>query len=255
MKHIILIFLCMLILRLPSMAQNSESNEASYKAYLGDQDIKVVKELWKKVVADQQAEYNKAPNDQGRLYQLALAQFGLLSSTMRDKDEALFDEYADATEENLETLISKNKKWGEPRALLSALYGLRMGYSPWKGMYLGSKSQSLMDKALNDAPSSPLVWKLYANSKFFTPEMWGGDLKEAIKAYEKAVQLYESNPEKIKFNWFYIDTLAFLGQAYTKDSQTPLTLLTYEKALKAEPNFTWVKYSLLPKAKKNNTPN
>ena len=236
-------------------AQVGESNEAAYKAYLGDQDVKVVKELWKKVVADAKSKHEANPKDQNSLYDLALTQFGLLSATMRDKDEDLFDDYTDETEKNLETLLDNNKKWGEARALLSAQYGLTMGYSPWKGMYLGSKSQSLMEKAQADAPNSPLVWKLYGNSKFFTPETWGGDLKEAIKAYEKSIQLYESNPDKIKFNWFYLDTIAFLGQAYMKDGQTSKAISTYEKALKVEPNFSWVKLNLLPKAKKTASAN
>lgn len=251
MKQVILVILCHLVLLVTTMGQTGESNEPSYKAYLGDQDVKAVKDLWKKVVADRQVEYEKDKMDQNLLYSLVLSQFGLLTTTMRDQDEDLFDHYADETENNLESLIAGNKKWGEPRALLSALYGLRMGYSPWKGMYLGSKSQSMMDQALKQSPNSPLVWKLYANSKFFTPEMWGGDLKEAIKAYEKSIQLYEVDTEKTKFNWFYIDTMAFLGQAYVNDGQTAKGILVYEKALKAEPEFSWVKSILLPKAKKS----
>src|SRR5688572_20017695 len=140
MKQVILILLCHLVLLIVTLGQGIEPNEASYKAYLGNQDVKVVKEQWKKVVEDCQAELDKNKQDQRLLYNLALAQFGLLTATMRDQDEDLFDNYADEAENNLETLIDNNKKWGEPRALLSALYGLRMGYSPWKGMYLGSKS-------------------------------------------------------------------------------------------------------------------
>ena len=169
--------------------------------------------------------------------------------TMRDQDEELFDAYADQTEQNLEFILSENKNWAEPRALLSAVYGLRMGYSPWQGMFLGPKSQSLMDKAMKDGPESPLVWKLYANSRYFTPEMWGGDLKEAIKAYEKSIQLYERDPAKTKFNWYYLDTLAFLGQAYSKNGESSKAVTQYEKALQVEPEFYWIKNALLPKAK------
>ena len=249
MKTIVITLLSFAVAFVAS-AQVGESNEAAYKAYLGDQDVKVVKELWKKVVADAKSKYEESPKDQNLLFDVTLTQFGLLSATMRDKDEDLFDDYVDDTEKNLETLLDNNKKFGEARALLSASYGLTMGYSPWKGMYLGSKSSSLMEKAQSDAPSSPLVWKLYGNSKYFTPETWGGDLKEAIRAYEKSIQLYEGDPAKIKSNWFYLDTMAFLGQAYLKDGQTSKAIAIYEKALKAEPNFSWVKMNLLPKAKK-----
>ena len=97
-----------------------------------------------------------------------------------------------------------------------------------------------------------MVWKIYANSKLFTPEMWGGDLKEAIQAFEKSIALYEANPNDLPFNWFYLDTLAFQGQAYLKDGQRAKAISTYEKALKVEPEFAWVKNVLLPKAQKSN---
>lgn len=249
MKQLFLLIAICTLAHLVADGQSPESNEAMYNAYL-TQEVKSAKESWKKVVAANQAICDRNPNDTDALYSLALAQFGLLSATMRDQDEDLFDTYVDKTEKNLETLIEKNKTWGEPRALLSALYGLKMGYSPWKGMYLGAKSSSLMDKARKDTPNSPLVWKLYANSKFFTPETWGGDLKEAIKAYEKSIQLYESDPERKKFNWFYLDTFAFLGQAYQKEDNQSKAVNVYKKALEVEPEFGWVKYNLLPKAGK-----
>ena len=79
--------------------------------------------------------------------------------------------------------------------------------------------------------------------------MWGGDITEAIEAYEKSIQLYESRPEALKFNWMYLDALAFMGQAYLKNGDTGKAIATYEKALQAEPEFGWVKYALLPNAK------
>jgi tetratricopeptide (TPR) repeat protein len=248
MKTVLLSYILLFSVILVQEKQFPESDAAMYKAYLG-QDIANLKEQWKKIVASRES---KAPSGgKDILYAAALARFGLLSATMRDQDEDLFDAYADDTEEMLESLHDENKKWGEPRALLSAVYGLKMGYSPIKGMFLGPKSQALMEQALKDAPDSPLVWKLYANSKFFTPETWGGDLSEAIKGYEKSIRLYETNSAQTKENWFYLDTLAFLGQAYLKKGQPAQAIAVYEKALKVEPEFTWVKFKLLPAAKKN----
>jgi tetratricopeptide (TPR) repeat protein len=228
-----------------SFAQ-SEVDEKMYNTYLGQQSTI---QVWKDSVKERQIESEKNPNDKNATYKLLLAQFGLLSSTMKDMDEDLFDEYYDPTLNTIKKLIGFDKKWAEPYALQSAVYGFKMGYSPMQGMFLGSKSSSLTEKAIQLNPSSALAWKVYANSKYFTPEMWGGDLEEAITAYEKCIALYEAAPEQLSYNWFYLDALAFQGQAYLKKGEQAKAISTFEKALKVEPEFAWVKYALLPKAR------
>lgn len=219
-------------------------DESQYRAYL-DKDPNP--QVWRDAVKARHEDFRSKSGDSKIQYALAVAQFGLLSSTMRSKDENLFDEYYDQTVENIKAIQDKN--WAEPHALLSAVYGVKMGYSPMQGMFLGSKSNSLVEKAKTIDPNSPFAWKVYANSKYFTPELWGGNLTEAIASYEKCIQLYESKPEQLKFNWLYLDALAFQGQAYLKNGDKAKAIATYEKALKAEPEFSWVKYSLLPKAR------
>lgn len=226
------------------------TTKAMYQAYLAN-DANSFQE-WKKAVQQRQQELRKNTTDPTLNYALLLAQFGLLNATMKTKDEDLFDDYYDASLETVETITDADKKRAEPYAIQSAIYGLKMAYSPLQGMILGSKSSSLIEKAKKLNSSSPLVWKIYANSKFFTPEMWGGDIKEAIQAYEKSIALYEAKPDELRLNWHYLDALAFQGQAYLKDGQRAKAISTYEKALMVEPEFAWVKNVLLPKAQKNN---
>lgn len=229
-----------------AISSSGQGDEKSYRAFLSNTNYK---ELWKKEVEAKQSHTKSDPADSKARYELAIVHLGLLSATMRDKDEKLFDQYYDPAVSNLKTLIDKEKKWAEPKALLSAIYGLKMGYSPWQGMFLGSKSNSLIDKAKELSPQSGLVWKVHANSKLFTPETFGGSLSEAISSFEKSIRCYESNPAELKFNWMYLDALAFLGQAYVKNNEPRKAIETYEKALTVEPEYGWVKYSLLPKAK------
>ena len=117
-------------------------------------------------------------------------------------------------------------------------------------MFLGPKSSSLMEKAMKMNSLSPLIWKLYGNAKYHTPDAYGGSVDEAVKAYEKAIDLYEADPAKKQNNWLYLDTMAFLGQAYTRKQQSLKAVAIYEKAIEVEPSFSWIKYSLLPAAKK-----
>ena len=244
-------FMAVILLLVASTVHAQDATtKAMYYAYISNNANTT--DEWKKAVQNRKQELSKNATDPKLNYALLLAQWGLLNATMKTKDEDLFDDYYDPALETIEEITGSDKKWAEPYAIQSAIYGLKMGYSPIQGMILGSKSSGLIEKAKKLNNSSALVWKIYANSKLFTPEMWGGDLKEAIQAFEKSIALYEANPNDLPFNWFYLDTLAFQGQAYLKDGQRAKAISTYEKALKVEPEFAWVKNVLLPKAQKSN---
>lgn len=222
------------------MAQ-SDLDAMAYQAYLSGNTG-----LWKQLVEKHYKIYEAGPSNKN-LYQLVIAQHGLLNATMPDKDEELFNKYYEQTKDNLDKLIEDTYETGNAKALLSSIYGLEMAYISWKGIYLGPKSSSNLEEAIKLAPSSPLVWQIYGSSKFFTPSMFGGDKKEAVHAYEKSVQLYEADPGLTKSNWRYLDALAWLGQSYQQTGEIQKAKKTLEKALSVEPEFGWVKYVLLPK--------
>lgn len=222
-----------------------ESNPATYQAYLSRSESDA-RQSWVKEVSDAAAQADKQPSNEDARFKLALVHYGLLNSTMRSKDEVTFKKYIDDAVANLEAI--KGEHAGEAMAILGAVYGLQMAYDPSKGMFLGPRSSSLLSKARRADAASPLIWKLYGNSMYHTPEAYGGDVTEAISAYEKALALYDASPEKKKDNWMYIDTMAFLGQAYIRSNEPSKAVAIYEKALAAEPSFGWVKYKLLPAA-------
>jgi tetratricopeptide (TPR) repeat protein len=78
--------------------------------------------------------------------------------------------------------------------------------------------------------------------------MFGGDAKKSIDYLEKSKTKYES--QSLTNTWEYMNVLALLGQAYHGQKAYKKAKTTYETALKAAPNFGWVKYSLLPKTEK-----
>ena len=236
-----ILILCFLFLKAitTSIAQ-SDGKAMAYRAYLSTN-----KSLWKQLVDLRKTGYKKG-NTNEELYQLTLAQHGLLNVTMVDQDEELFNKHLKPAKDNLETLITAGYEEGNVRALLSSIYGMEMGYSSWKGLFLGSKSSKNLEKAKKLAPSSPLVWQIYGGSKLFTPAMFGGDKQEAIDAFEKSIELYEADQGSITSNWRYLDAMAWLGQAYQQVGKTVQAREVYEKALEIEPEFGWVKFVLLP---------
>lgn len=172
-------------------------------------------------------------------FEKAVPMYGLLNNTMATQDEKVFKEYVDETVDFLKSVIESDPENGEPRAVLSSVYGLIMAYSPMKGMLYGGKSSSLMDEAMRLSPESPLVQKLHGGSKLYTPEMFGGSPKEAVLAYERAVELFEGGDPS--GNWLYLDTLVGLSMAYQKTDKKDLAIATLKKAIELEPEYRWAK--------------
>ena len=57
----------------------------------------------------------------------------------------------------------------------------------------------------------------------------------------------ESNENFAQQNWNYLSLLTSIAKAYEVTGRKAMAKLYYEKILKIEPNFMWVKNELYPK--------
>lgn len=238
------ILLLLLISLYGNARQTDQVRSKTYAAYL-----KNSLSLWEQAIEDRKAAVGTS-GDKGADLHLAIAYYGYMSATMATQDEDSFKKYLDPAKDHLKKMISENAGWGEPKAILSSVMGLEIAYSPLKGAYLGMKSSSLMSDAMKEDPDSPIVLQLYAGSKQYTPEMWGGDMKVAAEYMQKCITAYEKSGD-IAGNWMYADALANLGIIYASIDQKVKAKGVFEKALAYEPDFQWVKYSLLPQVADN----
>ncbi|TDQ16906.1 hypothetical protein DFQ04_1554 [Algoriphagus boseongensis] len=231
------IFALLLMVTLMAMGFPQDLKKLSYQAYL-TQD----KKAWKQNVALATQTYQAEPEEKN-LFNLALMEYGLLNATMVDQDERLFDAYADGLEKRLKTLTQSKTYAAEAKALLSSLYGYKIAFSPMKGMFLGPKSSSLLEEAFAKAPHSPIVLKMMAGNKYFTPETWGGDKDEALLLFQKSNQAFEKSGKEQ--NWMYLDNMAWMGMIYLEKGNEAKAKEIWIQAVKLEPNFHWVSKGLL----------
>lgn len=222
-----------IFLTLSVIVSVAQPNAMTYRAYILNSQG-----LWEQSIKSSNTSYEKA-----------LAMYGFLNSTMADQDEKAFDKYYDDTIGQLEELAAQPEYSARAKAILSAVYGLAIAYDGWKGMFLGSKSSSLIGEAYSQSNKDPLVVKLYASNKFYTPKAFGGDLEVAIEQNALAIELFESNGDTVN-NWMYLDALAHLGVMQRRNGEISLAIETYHRTLDIEPEFGWVKFSLLPEAQK-----
>ena len=212
-------------------AFSQTSKEMQYAAYLNGSKI-----MWEKSIELANTEKGE------QSFEKALAMYGLLNSTMANKDEETFDDYVDPAVDLLNLIIEENALPANAKSVLSSVYGLSMAYNPMKGMYLGSRSSSLMESAMKLQPESPIVQKLYAGSKLFTPKMFGGNPEKAVVAFEKAIDLFEVGDTTL--NWLYLDAHVGLSMAYSKTDQKEKAVEILNKVIAIEPQYYWAKSML-----------
>lgn len=188
---------------------------------------------------------HKSAQSPATLLELAVASYGLVGVCMGNQNEEKAKLYLGQSEKYAKAALKIKEDWPEAHALLGGIYGFKIAFAPMKGMWLGPKSDKHVAKAMKMDPNSIRAWYQKASSYFHTPAMFGGNVAKSVEHYAKAVSLYEAK-DCLDDNWEYLDALAWLGQAYHKNGQIPEAKAIYEKALKLEPNFGWVKFALLP---------
>lgn len=226
-------------------AQNNKLKDLDQKAYTAYINSSIF--MWKQIVIEADKILSEPSSPQQNKIKAISHKYGLLYACLSNQDKETYESYLDKTIEQIDNLLEENPNSSQLYAISAALMSVQMGFSPMKGMTLGSKSGAYIDKSIKLDESNPCAWRQHASSKYFTPEMFGGDIDVAIESYEHSVSLFEENNEIN--NWMYLDALAWLGIAYQKKEQIEKAKKVFEKALEVEPSFMWVKNHLIPNLK------
>jgi tetratricopeptide (TPR) repeat protein len=140
----------------------------------------------------------------------------------------------------------------ETYALHSSVLGQLIN-NPLRGMTLGPRSSSAMDRAVELGPRNPRVWMLRGVNAMFTPAMFGGGIEKAEGYLRKAITLFTDDKPTPPFPaWGHAEAYAWLGQVLRKQKRIDEARLAYGKALQIEPDFGWVRNVLLPALERSN---
>ena len=148
-----------------------------------------------------------------------------------------------------ESLKAKKFKTSQVLAMEGSMYGFMTSINPWKVMSYGPKSIDYLDKAIGTNPNCPIAWLYYGNADFYRPEIFGGSKTEALNKYKKAYGLFKERDIEKYDQWKVLNTLVMIGQAYEELDEPDKAKEYYMLALEIEPDFDWVKNTLLPAMK------
>jgi len=180
-------------------------------------------------------------------YFLAYTDYKIAVYYMQKKEKQQFQNYIDSATEILKSLINNNESDAEVISLLGTAYGIQVAMNPSLGPSKGAQNVALTSEAMEISPDNPRVLLQKGISKFNTPEFFGGSKDEALNYFKKSISIFESTEKSVsKINWGYLDALTWLGRTYSKLNDYEQAISTYKKVLQIEPEFSWVKNSLLP---------
>lgn len=207
---------------------------------------------WLVVMDELSAEYNRTKSVE-TLFALTHAQYGYIGYLLGVDDEDRAEKLVAKALSNASVLLNKNPKWVEVLAIKGALIAYKIAMSPYKAPFLGSESVSIIDKALSLDSTNPYALTEKANSKLYAPVLFGGNPKEAVLLYQKAIASIERTLNGSKeYEWWHLNVMAQLAIAAEKSGQTELARSSYRKILQVAPNFKWVCDELYPKFQKKN---
>ena len=201
--------------------------------------------LWEKAISMLETAQKECPSNEVILH-LGYAHYGLAGTCIGKKEETKGTAAIEKGKTYAEKLLKQADYEDDANALLGGLTGMSIAFSPISGMFLGSKSDNYLTKALKLNAENAFALLQQGSSLYNTPRMFGGDVNAAVSTFEKAIAIFEKQNDE--YDWIKLETMVWLGQALQNLERTDEAVAVYNKILEKEPNYDWVTNALLPKA-------
>jgi len=233
-KYFILIFM----LFGASVTAQTDYKTEIYNAFINNNMPK-----WKTTIDKMNLQRTKT-ND--FILELLNYQYGYIAWCIGNDYTNVAETYLEMATKNVENLEEQSFKLSYVNSYKSALYGFEIGLAWYKAPFLGPESITFAETAMNLDKTNPFGFIQYANAQYYMPETFGGSKTLALEYYIKALLIMEDDENYTTKNWNYISLLTTIAQAYTETGNYKSAKDYYEKILKLEPNYSWVKNELYP---------
>jgi tetratricopeptide (TPR) repeat protein len=185
------------------------------------------------LAAQQSAAAVKAPNDAEAQYRAALANSYLAEVHIELRDRKAGAQAAEQGIKFAERAVSLKPDNAEYYRLLGTVYGQAVT-NIMSGLSYGAKAKDAINKAVDRAPKSSMVYVARGVGNYYLPAQLGGGSKLAIPDFQKAIDLDPKNAEA----WLW------LGLSLRKENRDDEARKAFAKSLELNPNRLWAKQQL-----------
>jgi len=185
------------------------------------------------LVAQASGGADKAPNDAEAQYRAALANCYLAEVTIELHDRKTGRQIAEQGIRFAEKTVAMKPGNAEYYRLLGTLYGQAIT-DIMSGLSYGSKAKDAINRAVEKAPKSSMMYVARGVGNYYVPAQLGGGAKLAIPDFQKAIELDRANAEA----WLW------LGLSLRKENRDTEARQAFAKSLELNPNRLWAKQQL-----------
>jgi len=209
-----------------------------YRAYISNNMLQ-----WKMIIDNMYNEKNKS-----NAFKLELLnyQYGYIAWCIGNKKEKDASEYIKKGSLSMDELEKSGYNLSLVNAYKSAFYGFKIGLNHYKAPVLGPKSVECAKLAIKLDANNPYGYIQYGNALYYMPSFIGGSKDAALENYLKAEKILERNKDALKNDWNYLNLQTTIARAYSEKGDQERAKAYYEKILKLEPSYLWVKDKLYP---------
>lgn len=172
--------------------------------------------------------------------------YGYIGYLIGTDQKELAGAYIKKGEKIIHDLLEETPSNATLNAFKGSFISFKIGLNKLKAISLGPQSMRYINQAYNLDPNNVQALADKANMFYYAPSLFGGDKKKAITFYQKAIHQLEENEDTVD-NWFYLNLLVQLAQHYEEMKMKKQALSLYEKILRQEPGFVWIKEELYPR--------
>ena len=175
----------------------------------------------------------KAPNDAEAQYRAGLANCYLAEVAIELRDRKAGRQTAEQGIKFAEKAVAMKPANAEYYRLLGTLYGQAVT-DIMSGLSYGPKAKDAINKAVEKAPKSSMMYVARGVGNYYVPAQLGGGAKLSIPDFQKAIELDPANSEA--YLW--------LGLSLRKENRDAEARQAFVKSLELNPNRVWTKQQL-----------
>lgn len=169
--------------------------------------------------------------------------YGYTGYLLGSDQEKTAKAYVERAGKIIDGILKENPQNATALAFKGSFISFKIAMNKLKAVTLGPESMKYINRAYKTDATDVQALTDKGNLLFYAPGLFGGNKKEALTYFERAIKRLEDTNDTAN-NWFYLNLMVLLTQHYEKMGQKEKAQALSAKIRRIEPDFDWMKQDI-----------